>query len=49
MRLPDDVIKEIFPWDEYVLARSLVGRPPDGETEDDLFTGVRAPAAASVD
>lgn len=49
MRLPDDVIRDIFPWDEYVLARSLVGMPPDGETEDDLFTGLRAPARASVD
>ena len=31
MRLPDDVIREAFPWDEYVLARSLVGPvPPPG-------------------
>jgi mycothiol S-conjugate amidase len=42
MRLPDDVIREVFPWDEFVLARSLVGRPADGDTEDDLFAGVRA-------
>jgi hypothetical protein len=39
MRLPDDVIREIFPWDEYVLARSLVGMPPDGETDDDHDRG----------
>ena len=24
MRLPDDVIREVFPWEEYTLARSLV-------------------------
>jgi mycothiol S-conjugate amidase len=43
MRLPDPVIREVFPWDEFVLARSLVGRPADGDTEDDLFAGLRAP------
>jgi mycothiol S-conjugate amidase len=42
MRLPDDVIREVFPWEEYTLARSLVeNRVPDGEYEDDLFAGVR--------
>ena len=24
MRLPDDVVRKVFPWEEYVLARSLV-------------------------
>ncbi len=42
MRLPDDVIREIFPWDEYVLARSTVGPVPPPEPEDDLFLGLRA-------
>ncbi len=47
MRLPDAVIREVFPWDEYVLARSLVGAgPADGEPEDDLFAGVRGHAPA---
>jgi mycothiol S-conjugate amidase len=46
MRLPDDVIREVFPWDEYVLARSTVGPVPPSDTEDDLFAGVRAGAAA---
>ncbi|HLF41039.1 MAG TPA: mycothiol conjugate amidase Mca [Acidimicrobiia bacterium] len=47
MRLPEDVVREVFPWEEYRLARSLVGAPPPGEYEDDLFSGVRdeAPAA----
>lgn len=42
MRLPDDVLRSVFPWDEYVLARSRVGEPGPGDTEDDLFQGVRA-------
>ena len=46
MRLPDDVVREVFPWDEYILARSLVGDLPPGEPEDDLFAGVRASEAA---
>ncbi len=46
MRLPDDVVREVFPWDEYVLARSHVGEVPPPETEDDLFAGVREPANA---
>lgn len=43
MRLPDEVLGEVFPYDEYVLARSRVGRPAEGETEHDLFEGVRDP------
>jgi mycothiol S-conjugate amidase len=42
MRLPDDVIREVFPWEEYTLARSLVDNGvADGEFEDDLFAGIR--------
>jgi mycothiol S-conjugate amidase len=45
MRLPDDVVREVFPWEEFVLARSLVDTGvPEGEPEDDLFAGLRAPA-----
>jgi mycothiol S-conjugate amidase len=45
MRLPDDVVRETFPWEEYTLARSLVDVPrADGEYEDDLFAGIRTPA-----
>jgi mycothiol S-conjugate amidase len=47
MRLPDDVIREVFPWDEYVLASSRVGELAEGDTEDDLFAGVRAEEARS--
>jgi mycothiol S-conjugate amidase len=42
MRLSDDTIRRVFPWEEYILARSFVETPVDrGETEDDLFAGVR--------
>jgi len=42
MRLPDSVIREVFPWEEFTLARSLVDNAvPEGEFEDDLFAGVR--------
>ena len=42
MRLPDSVIREVFPWEEFTLARSLVDNAvPEGEYEDDLFAGVR--------
>ncbi len=39
--LPVDVARTIHPFDDYVLARSLVGSPPAGEHEDDLFAGLR--------
>jgi mycothiol S-conjugate amidase len=42
MRLPDDVIREVFPWEEFTLARSLVdNRVAEGEFEDDVFAGIR--------
>jgi mycothiol S-conjugate amidase len=45
MRLPDDVIREVFPWEEYTLVRSLVDNGvADGEYEDDLFAGLRTGA-----
>jgi mycothiol S-conjugate amidase len=49
MRLPDDVLRETFPWEEYVLARSLVDTGvADGEPEDDLFAGLRASVRSST-
>jgi mycothiol S-conjugate amidase len=45
MRLPDDVVREVFPWEEFALARTLVDTGvPEGEREDDLFAGLRVPA-----
>jgi mycothiol S-conjugate amidase len=43
MRLPDEVVRDTFPWEEYVLARSLVSSAvPEGVPEYDLFAGLRA-------
>lgn len=45
MRLPDDAIRRVFPWEEFLLARSLVDNGvAEGDTEDDLFAGLRADA-----
>jgi mycothiol S-conjugate amidase len=40
--LPPEVARTVHPYDDYVLARSLVGGPPPGEVEHDLFAGVDA-------
>ncbi len=43
MRLPDDVLREIFPWEEFILARTLVETGvAAGDVEDDLFAGMRS-------
>ena len=47
MRLPEEVVREVFPWEEYLLARSLVdAATPEGGYEDDLFSGLRTGASA---
>ena len=42
--LPADVARHVHPWDDYVLARSLV---ESATPEDDLFAGVREHEAAA--
>jgi mycothiol S-conjugate amidase len=44
MRLPEDVVREVFPWEEFRLARTLVGAENAlavGAVEHDLFAGLR--------
>ncbi len=44
MRMPDEATKELFPWEEFMLARSLVETGvAAGEWETDLFAGLRSP------
>jgi mycothiol S-conjugate amidase len=38
-KLPDEVIREVYPWEDYTLARSLV---PTDLPEDSLFAGLPA-------
>ncbi len=42
--LTDDQLAEVYPWEDWILARSLVGEPSAGVHESDLFAGVREPA-----
>jgi mycothiol S-conjugate amidase len=37
--VPDEVVAEVYPWEDFTLARSLV---PTGEHETDLFAGLDA-------
>jgi len=39
--LSDEELAEVYPWEDWVLARSHVGLPSEGEFEDDLFIGIR--------
>jgi mycothiol S-conjugate amidase len=39
--LGDSELTKLYPWEDWILARSLVGPIPDGPTETDLFEGVR--------
>jgi mycothiol S-conjugate amidase len=49
MRVPDELLREAFPWEEYVLARSLLpARTDDDAPETDLFDGLRTSAAVEV-
>jgi mycothiol S-conjugate amidase len=46
-RVPLEVEQELHPWEEYVLARSLVDPGvADGEYESDLFAGIRVAASS---
>jgi mycothiol S-conjugate amidase len=39
--LSDEELSGAYPFEDWILARSLVGGPPEGTVEDDLFAGVR--------
>lgn len=48
MKLPDDVVRNAYPWEDFIVARSLVDTGvPEGEYETDLFAGIRTPARES--
>ena len=39
--LDDAELAEVYPWEDWILARSLVGPIPTDDSERDLFAGVR--------
>ena len=39
--LEDHQLAEVYPYEDWILARSLVGSPPEGELETDMLVGVR--------
>jgi mycothiol S-conjugate amidase len=44
--MADDELREIYPWEDWILARSLVGPIPASDAERDLFAGIRQPVDA---
>jgi len=44
--LDDEQLVTVYPWEDWILARSLVGPIPTADTERDLFEGVDVEAAA---
>ena len=44
--LSDDELADVYPWEDWILARSLVGPIPADGIEDDLFAGVRVEVPA---
>ena len=38
--LTDEELAEVYPWEDWVLARSTVGFPNPGDVEADLFVGI---------
>ena len=46
--LDDDEMGVVYPWEDWILARSAVGAPAGGGIESDLFDGVRAVDSALV-
>ncbi|MFW2333708.1 PIG-L family deacetylase [Ilumatobacter sp.] len=47
--LSDDELREIYPWEDWILARSLVGELPGHDRpEHDLFEGISAAATLEV-
>ena len=49
MAIPDELVREVYPWEDYILARSLVpSTVPESGFEEDLFAGSARARAARV-
>jgi mycothiol S-conjugate amidase len=44
--LTDEELAAVYPWEEWILARSLVGPIPEADEERDLFAGVTVAAGS---
>jgi mycothiol S-conjugate amidase len=44
--LTDEELADVYPYEDWMLARSTVGGPPGGSLEDDMFVGVRTAATS---
>ncbi len=44
--LSDEELAEVYPWEDWVLARSTVGLPNPGDVESDLFVGITSEVAS---
>ena len=44
--LSDEELADVYPWEDWVLARSTVGFPNPGEVESDLFVGMTSEVAS---
>lgn len=40
--LDDDELAKVYPWEDWILAKSINGEIPEGMLETDLFFGIRA-------
>ena len=45
--LSDDELAEVYPWEDWILARTLVESIPGDHLEDDLYAGIRDEVSAS--
>jgi mycothiol S-conjugate amidase len=47
--LNDDQLVSVYPWEDWILAKSTVGEIPDTDVEHDLFEGIDAGVMESAD
>ena len=46
--LTDEEFAEVYPWEDWILARTMVGEIPAHDVEDDLFAGIPAEIASQL-
>jgi mycothiol S-conjugate amidase len=46
--LSDEELAEVYPYEDWILARSTVPLPPEGELEDDLFAAIPEATGAAA-